>query len=64
MFEPKNFKTGEICPQSGIWREITTLDRIPLNQGQRFPPGKNGLTRWELHEAARFKSKRIEYEDE
>ena len=40
MIEPKNFKTGEICPQSGIWREITTSDCIPLNHGQRFPVGK------------------------
>ena len=62
MFEPKNFKTGKICPQSGIWREITTVERIPLNQGQRFPVGKNGLTRWESHEAARFRFKETENE--
>ncbi len=64
MFEPKNFKTGEICPQSGIWREITTLKRIPLNHGQRFPNGENGLTRWELHEAARLKSKKTVDQEE
>ena len=51
IVKPSTFKTGEICPQSGVWSNTESSEKIPLSRGQRFPPHNSKLTRWELFKA-------------
>lgn len=46
-------KTGEICPESGVWKSISTPSTtIPLAKGNRFPPYNNSAVIWVLHQYA------------
>lgn len=47
MSEKTEFKIGEVCPESGIYRLKNYQDvseeqaEIPLTKGEKFPPCKN-----------------------
>ena len=42
-------RTGETCPESGVWKSISTPStKIPLSKGERFPPYNNKAVTWEL----------------
>lgn len=42
-------KTGEICPESGVW-EVVAADSTtaPIAKGDRMPPYKNQAVTWKL----------------
>ena len=50
-----NYKTGEICPQSGYWYHVETKEVIPLSKGEHFPTANRKLARWKLKEAINLK---------
>lgn len=42
-------KTGEICPESGIWKVIETpTSAVPIAKGNIIPPYQGKVTTWEL----------------
>lgn len=42
-------KTGEKCPESGIWEaQSTPSTTIPLTEGETFPPYNNKSVTWKL----------------
>jgi hypothetical protein len=42
-------RTGETCPESGVWKVVgTPTTTAPISKGNRFPPyGGNAVT-WQL----------------
>jgi hypothetical protein len=41
--------TGQTCPESGIWKALSTPSTtIPLSEGNQFPPYNNKSVTWEL----------------
>jgi len=48
-------KTGEECPESGVWETGTTLlnlTTIPLSKGETFPPYQGKSVSWRLKQYA------------
>lgn len=46
-------KTGEICPESGVWKVIgSPSTTAPIAKGNRFPPYDDRAVTWELTELA------------
>jgi len=42
-------KTGEICPESGVWEVVgTPSTTAPIAKGNRMPPYKNKGVTWKL----------------
>lgn len=42
-------RTGEICPESGEWKAISTPSTTaPIAQGNRMPPYRDQAVTWEL----------------
>lgn len=42
-------KTGEICPESGVWEVVGSQSTTaPIAQGDRMPPYKNQAVTWKL----------------
>lgn len=42
-------KTGEICPESGIWKVLgTPTTTAPIAKGNKIPPYNNQAVTWEL----------------
>ncbi len=42
-------KTGEKCPESGIWEaQSSPSTTIPLTEGETFPPYNNKAIIWKL----------------
>ncbi|WP_010181003.1 YjzC family protein [Aquimarina agarilytica] len=42
-------KTGEKCPESGVWKSLSTPSTtIPLSKGEKFPPYNNQGVTWKL----------------
>lgn len=42
-------RTGEICPESGIWKVVGPDSTTgPFAKGNRFPPYKNNGVTWKL----------------
>lgn len=42
-------KTGETCPESGVWQaQSTPSTTIPLAKGNQFPPYDNKAVTWKL----------------
>ena len=42
-------KTGQKCPESGIWEaQSKPIDTIPLSKGETFPPHNGDSTYWKL----------------
>jgi hypothetical protein len=46
-------KTGEICPESGVWKVVgNPSTTAPISEGNRMPPYNNSAVTWELIEYA------------
>lgn len=46
-------KTGEICPESGVWRVVgPDSTTAPIAKSNRMPPYKNQAVTWELRSYA------------
>ena len=45
-------KTGEVCPESGIWKPANGGDTAPIAKGNRMPPSKGEATTWTLIQKA------------
>ena len=43
-------KTGELCPESGVWEVDDPIDSTtaPIAEGNRFPPYKGKAVTWIL----------------
>lgn len=42
-------KTGEVCPQSGVWESISIpATTAPIAKGNRMPPYRNQAVIWKL----------------
>lgn len=41
-------RTGEKCPESGIWRPDTGGDTAPIAKGNVMPPSKGQAAVWTL----------------
>lgn len=42
-------KTGEKCPESGVWKVIgTPSTTAPISEGNTMPPYNNNSVTWEL----------------
>ena len=42
-------KTGEICPESGVWKvEGTPTTTAPIAEGNKMPPYDNKAVTWKL----------------
>ena len=42
-------RTGEKCPESGVWQAIANPGgEIPLSKGETFPPHNNQAVTWKL----------------
>lgn len=42
-------RTGEVCPESGVWKAISTPSTTaPIAKGNRMPPYNNQAVYWEL----------------
>jgi hypothetical protein len=45
-------RTGDVCPQSGIWRVVTeAASDTPIHQGQAMPDHGGRSVIWELVQA-------------
>jgi hypothetical protein len=46
-------KTGEVCPESGVWRVVgPDSTKAPIAKGNRMPPYRDKAVTWELIEHA------------
>lgn len=44
-----NARTGETCPESGVWRVVgTPTTTAPIAKGNRMPPYDNKAVTWQL----------------
>ena len=42
-------KTGEICPESGVWQVVGTITTTaPIAKGNRMPPYSGQAVNWKL----------------
>jgi len=42
-------KTGEICPESGVWETVTyPSTTAPIAKGNRMPPYRDQAVSWKL----------------
>jgi hypothetical protein len=42
-------RTGEICPESGVWQVVgTPSTTAPIAKGNRMPPYNGGAVTWKL----------------
>ncbi|GAA0473273.1 hypothetical protein GCM10009096_13220 [Parasphingorhabdus litoris] len=42
-------RTGEICPESGVWKaEATPSTTAPIAKGNRMPPYRGKAVSWKL----------------
>jgi len=41
-------RTGETCPESGVWRPQNGNTTAPISKGNRMPPYNNQATTWIL----------------
>lgn len=42
-------KTGEKCPESGVWKPVVPdSTTAPIAEGDRMPPYRNQAVTWEL----------------
>ncbi|MCH7693834.1 MAG: hypothetical protein IID50_10365 [Proteobacteria bacterium] len=42
-------KTGEICPESGVWKVVgNPTTTAPIAKGNRMPPYKGKAVTWKL----------------
>lgn len=46
-------KTGETCPQSGVWEVVgSPSTTAPIAEGNRMPPYKDQAVTWRLRQLA------------
>ena len=46
-------KTGEICPESGVWQSMDTPSTTaPIAKGDRMPPHNGKAVTWKLIQKA------------
>lgn len=46
-------RTGESCPESGVWKVMGTLSTTaPISEGNRMPPYNGQAVTWELTQYA------------
>jgi hypothetical protein len=41
-------RTGEICPESGVWQPIGYSTTAPIAEGNRMPPCDGKAVTWKL----------------
>jgi hypothetical protein len=42
-------KTGEVCPESGVWQVVgSPSTTAPISKGNRMPPYNNQAVTWKL----------------
>jgi len=41
-------RTGENCPESGVWKVIRAGETAPIAEGDTFPPYKGQSVTWKL----------------
>ena len=42
-------RTGEVCPESGVWAVVgTPTTTAPIAQGNRMPPYRGNAVTWRL----------------
>jgi hypothetical protein len=41
-------RTGENCPESGVWQPIGYTETAPIAKGNRMPPYKGVAVTWKL----------------
>ena len=42
-------KTGEICPESGVWKALSNPSTTaPIAKGNKMPPYNNQAVTWQL----------------
>lgn len=41
-------RTGEICPESGIWKPVNGSTTAPIAKGNHMPPYNGAATVWTL----------------
>ena len=41
-------RTGEVCPESGVWRPVGESETAPIAKGNRMPPYKGKAVTWVL----------------
>ena len=41
-------RTGETCPESGVWRPIGATETAPIAKGNRMPPYRGNSVTWSL----------------
>ena len=42
-------RTGEICPESGVWKSMDALSTTaPIAKGNRMPPHRGMAVNWKL----------------
>ncbi len=45
-------KTGEICPESGVWQPQGSSTTAPIAKGNRMPPYNGKAVTWVLRQLA------------
>ena len=45
------YRTGNICPESGIWQTIDTKTPILISKGESFPHHAGEIVLWEHKES-------------
>lgn len=46
-------KTGEVCPESGVWTVVgTPSTTVPIAKGNRMPPYNGEAVTWRLSQYA------------
>ena len=46
-------KTGEVCPESGIWKALgSPSTTAPIAKGNKFPPYADRSVSWQLKQYA------------
>lgn len=41
-------RTGEICPESGVWRPVGYTETAPIAINNRMPPYRGQAVTWQL----------------
>jgi len=41
-------RTGEVCPESGVWRPAGATETAPIAKGNRMPPYRGAAVTWVL----------------
>ena len=53
MVVPEILESGNICPQTGVWRELETSQFAVVSRGERFPLVNKKISKWKLKSPAK-----------